>query len=130
LDNSVSIHLRRGDYLQTGDWLGLGYYYKALDLLNKKIGDFKTLVFSDNIDWCINNFLSREKNVYYIKGNKDYEDLYLMSMCTYNITANSSFSWWGAYLNQNNNKLSIMPRPWTASHGKDIYPHNTYIIDR
>lgn len=130
LDNSISIHVRRGDYLQTGDWLGLDYYYKALDLLSHKTGDSKILVFSDDIEWCIENFLHGNRKVYYIKNHRDYEDLYLMSMCTYNITANSSFSWWSAYLNQCNNKMVIMPRPWTASHGNDIYPHNTYIIDR
>jgi hypothetical protein len=131
LRDSVSLHVRRGDYLITGDFIGVNYYDNALLSLFESNQVNKVLVFSDDIDWCEKNLFHKGLlDVIYVKGNKDYEDLYLQSLCTYNICANSSFSWWGAYLNQNPDKKVYMPEPWTASHGKDIYPSGTIIIPR
>lgn len=104
---TCSIHIRRGDYLTMPDWhynLDIDYYYRA-------IGNFKEetwfLVFSDDIEWCKENLSGH--NFVFIDGNKDIFDLYLMSICKHNIIANSSFSWWGSYLNKNTDKKVIAP---------------------
>jgi hypothetical protein len=128
LSNSVSIHFRRGDYVGIGEALELDYYDFALQCLYEDYPVDHVLIFSDDIDWC-------KKNIHYdkakfITGNKDYECMYLMSLCTNNIVANSSFSWWGAYLNRNPLKRVFMPKPFTTSHGDDIYFENVSIINR
>lgn len=110
-EDTCSIHVRRGDYmglqnhhpLQTID-----YYKNAVKVIGE---DKHFLIFSDDIKWCEENF-SFLKNKTFITGNLDYEDLYLMSMCKDNIIANSTFSWWGAWLNKNKNKQVIIPSKW------------------
>lgn len=105
------IHVRRGNYLQTQDFhlvLDLNYYMRAI----KEIGKKSTfLVFSDDLEWCKENFPNSD-NFVFVEGLKDYEDLLLMSMCKNGIIANSSFSWWGAWLNKNENKKIIAPKTW------------------
>ena len=129
LQNSVAIHVRRGDYVKIGECLDLSYYYKALNLLWQTV-DFKDiLVFSDDIKWCRENFLTHDKRVTYIDDLKDYERMYLTGLCPYIICANSSYAWWGAYLNQNPQKLVYMPKPWTTSICDDIYPEGAIIIE-
>jgi hypothetical protein len=92
----------------------------------KKVGmDKKFLIFSDDIQWCKQNF-PEMKNFVYIEGQKDYEDFLLMSLCNHNIICNSSFSWWAAWINQNSNKIVIAPKKWFGpaySHfdTKDLY---------
>lgn len=109
--NTCSLHVRRGDYLRLQDYhtvLSLSYYKSAIDI----IGNDKTfLIFSDDIDWCKEVF-DYLPNKIFVEGNADYEDLYLMSLCNDNIIANSSFSWWGAWLNLNPNKIVISPKKW------------------
>lgn len=109
-NNSCSIHVRRGDYLKLQDYhtvLDINYFKKAYE----SIGEEKEyLIFSDDLEWCKKN-LSFIKNKKFIEGNTDYEDLYLMSICADNIISNSTFSWWGAWLNQNNNRV-ISPKKW------------------
>jgi hypothetical protein len=106
----VSIHFRRGDYLQFSSLnLSLEYYKEAINniqslLPNKKI---KYLIFSNGIDWVKENF--KLENCIYVKELNRYQDMCLMSLCNHNIIANSNFSWWGAYLNQNKNKIVICP---------------------
>jgi hypothetical protein len=119
LEDSISIHVRRGDYLQTGDVLPESYYYRALNLAWGLCDIKNILVFSDDIEWCKNEFLYG--TMHYIEGLKDYEDMYLMSLCSNNIVANSSFSWWGSYLNTNPKKYVFAPEPWTAAHDDSIY---------
>ena len=127
----VSLHVRRGDYLNTPDYhptCTLEYYCDAMELFS----DATYLIFSDDILWCKLNLPLGHKYIF-VEGNKDYEDLYLMSMCHHNIVANSSFSWWGAWLNENENKKVIAPRNWfgpAASHldTKDIYCKNWKIL--
>ncbi len=108
--DTLSVHVRRGDYVKSQDWHALldkNYYYEAID----KIPNVdKIIVFSDDIPWCKENILG--DNIIYIEGEEDYNELYLMSMCTNNIIANSSFSWWGAWLNQNEDKKVIAPKNW------------------
>ena len=91
------------------------------------IGDYKNIVvFSDDIPWCKENLIF--DNIIFIEGNKDYEDLWLMSLCEHNIIANSSFSWWGAWLNENKNKKVVSPLNWfgqqSNTNQSDIVPES------
>jgi hypothetical protein len=108
---TCSIHVRRGDYLNLQIFhtnLQIEYYKNAIDI----IGNEKTyLIFSDDISWCEEHFKFIDKK-FFISGNFDYEDITLMSKCNHNIIANSSFSWWGAWLNEHENKKVISPQKW------------------
>tara|TARA_R110002012_G_scaffold39333_1_gene108888 strand:- start:10427 stop:11188 length:762 start_codon:yes stop_codon:yes gene_type:complete len=106
--DTCSIHVRRGDYLSLSEnhpVLDIGYYRSAM----KKLYNPKFLIFSDDIQWCRENF--KGPSFTFIQ-EKDYIDLYIMSMCKDNIIANSSFSWWGAWLNNNPHKKVIAPKTW------------------
>jgi hypothetical protein len=108
---TCSLHVRRGDYVIKSSFHPLqsvDYYKASISIVGE---DLHYLIFSDDIDWC-KEHLSFIKNKTFIDGNVDYQDLYLMSMCNHNIIANSSFSWWGAWMNQNNNKKVIYPSKW------------------
>jgi hypothetical protein len=116
---TCSIHVRRGDYLKLPNQhpvCELGYYLESISLIGDGV-DF--LIFSDDIPWCKENF--KGDKFTFIDGNKDYIDMWLMSLCDHNIIANSSFSWWGAWLNTNSNKIIITPHKWFGSY----LPHNT-----
>ena len=89
----------------------IDYYKKAIDFLQNKEKDLYFYIFSDDMDWVKNNISI--SNALYIDWNKSensWQDMYLMSQCKHNIIANSTFSWWGAWLNQNPNKLIIAPK--------------------
>jgi FkbM family methyltransferase len=108
--NTVSLHIRRGDYLVSQDHhpiCPLNYYQ---DCLNKLSDIDIILVFSDDKEYAKKTFT--QKNVIIIQDEKDYIDLYLMSMSKHNIIANSSFSWWGAWLNKNKDKKVFAPKNW------------------
>jgi len=118
--NSVSIHIRRGDYAkdkrtnQHHGTCSLDYYIKAAEIITGKISRPFFFAFSDDIPWVKKN-LKLKYPISYIDNNDDehsYEDLRLMSACKYNIIANSSFSWWGAWLNRNPDKIVIAPKKW------------------
>ncbi len=118
--NSVSIHIRRGDYVlnkKTNAYHGLcplKYYKKAIQIIKARTKTPTFFVFSDDIKWCKKN-IKIDKNITFIDFNnryKNYEDMRLMSNCKHNIIANSSFSWWGAWLNKNKNKIVIAPKKW------------------
>ena len=115
-NNSVSIHIRRGDYLETNlhnNICDLNYYNKAIKIIEEKISDPFYFVFSDDIQWAIENLeLDNCKYISWNTANNSYIDMRLMSYCKNNIIANSSFSWWGAYLNQNLDKIVIAPSKW------------------
>jgi len=111
---TTAIHVRRGDYVRHPNHhptQSMEYYNKAIKLLKDKTELF--VVFSDDIEWCKNNL--KGNDIIYIDGEKDYIELYLMSLCDNNIISNSSFSWWGAWLNKNNNKVVIGPKRWFGS---------------
>lgn len=120
--NSISIHIRRGDYVnnlktsQTHGICSLDYYHKAIiELTKDKKDDFKLYFFSDDITWVKDNFNKINLNKNYITNNtqeNSWIDMFLMSKCKHNIIANSSFSFWGAWLNSNNNKKIIAPKAW------------------
>ncbi len=115
-----SIHVRRGDYVNYPNLhptQPLEYYGQSIDILKNKTEIF--IIFSDDIIWCKENI--KLENAIYIENEKDYIELYLMSLCDNNIISNSSFSWWGAWLNENQNKIVIGPSKWF---GNDIQ-HNT-----
>lgn len=118
--NSVSIHIRRGDYVldsktnKTHGVCDLDYYNRAIGYVTSKIKSPHFFVFSDDLLWAKQNLILRHPCEYIIHnvGKKDYEDMRLMSECKHNIIANSSFSWWGAWLNNNDNKIIVAPRKW------------------
>ena len=133
--SSVSVHIRRGDYANdpvTLAYHGLApieYYKQAIKLLQEKRDHPVFYIFSDDIEWVKQNFplpplsqIVSDKN----SGNlAEYEELALMSLCKDHIIANSSFSWWGAWLGQDKNKMVIAPKQWIADKTvdtNDIYP--------
>jgi hypothetical protein len=110
----VSLHVRRTDYIGMNGYYVIQeneYYNKAMSI----IGDYDYLfIISDDIEWCKSNL--KYNNCIYVDGNTDIEDMYLMSLCKHNIIANSSFSWWGAWLNNNPEKKVIAPIKWFGEH--------------
>jgi len=130
---SVSIHVRRGDYVSnevTGRYHGvcsLEYYHTAIDMIAEKIEDPHFFVFSDEPDWA-KKYLKSEYPVTCIDFNgeeKAYEDLRLMSQCKHHIIANSTFSWWGAWLCQDPDKMVYAPAKWFKDYSintKDLLP--------
>jgi hypothetical protein len=128
--NAVSIHIRRGDY--TNDhWNGIlnvikdeKYYVDAMAYIGQKVGDPRYFVFSDDMQWVKQNL--KMDDCTYVDNNKyksSYVDMYLMSLCKHNIIANSTFSWWGAWLNSHEDKIVIMPHKWmNNSDCRDIFP--------
>jgi len=125
---TCSIHIRRGDYLKYQDAytiLGLDYYLKASEQMPE---NSIFLIFSDDLQWCKDNFPEIPEKFIFIESQKDYEDLLLMSLCKNNIISNSSFSWWAAWLNSNENKIVIAPNKWfsvkSSYNTKDLYCDN------
>lgn len=115
--NSCSIHIRRGDFISNQEansvhgTCDLNYYKKATALINTKYTNTHFFVFSDDIAWTKTNL--KIDNVTYVDHKTiPHEDIHLMSLCKNNITANSSFSWWGAWLNKNEDKIIIAPKKW------------------
>lgn len=154
-NESVAIHVRRGDYLSMKTlypFCGLEYYHKAMELFRGK--DIIFLIFSDDLEWCKNNIIGN--NILYIdtnslvtpihglfeqgvtnrcNENNQWVDMFLMSQANHNIIANSSFSWWGSWLNKNPDKLVIAPQVWFGDEFKkhgvfqdDIYLDNWIVI--
>ena len=123
--NPVAIHIRRGDYVNhPGFWsITPEYIQNALNHFSND--EYTFLIFSDDIEWCKQIF---PEGVIFIEGNQ-FEDLCLMSLCDHNIISNSSYSWWGAYLNKNPNKKIIAPKNWFTDPKplNDLYP-KTWII--
>jgi len=106
----VSIHFRRGDYLQVSSLnLSLEYYQEAINTIQSLLSGkkIKYLIFSNGMEWVKENF--KLDNCVYVEGLDRFKDMCLMTLCDHNIIANSSFSWWGAYLNQNLNKKVVCP---------------------
>lgn len=113
-ENAVSIHVRRGDYLQTKmQHLGRDYYAKAVSIIREKVKNPVFYIFSDDAGYVRQefDFIAEDQKVIvdWNKGVESYRDMQLMSCCRHNIIANSTFSFWGAYLNQHEDKLVIAP---------------------
>lgn len=122
---SVAVHVRRGDYLTEqykhtfGSVCNEEYYKKAIQYVRERVSDARLFVFSNDIEWCKKNFDS--KNTVFVEGNcgkESYKDMQLMSQCKHQIIANSSFSWWAAWLNDYKEKIVISPSCWM--HGETV----------
>lgn len=116
--SSVAVHIRRGDYVTDSGAnylmgvLPIGYYRQAINYIKQKISKPSFYFFSDDLDWVKNN-IQTDAPVYYVDGNTDFVDLDLMRHCKNNIIANSTFSWWAAFLNRNIDKIIIAPNQWS-----------------
>jgi FkbM family methyltransferase len=129
--NTVSLHIRRGDYLLSQNnhpICDIEYYDNAISQFNN---NEVFLIFSDDLDYVKKTFIKKKYII--IENEKDYIDMYMMSMCKNNIIANSSFSWWGAWLNNNLNKKVIAPKKWFGENLKhyntqDLIPENWIIL--
>lgn len=115
--NSVSLHIRRGDYAEFGmNIIGEDYYEKAVSIIKNKVNNPIFYIFSDDIAVAENMAKGMGLNYQIVKHNRgkdSYKDMYLMSQCKHNIIANSSFSWWGAWLNNYNGKIVLAPKFWS-----------------
>jgi hypothetical protein len=129
----VSIHLRRGDYVglqQFHPIMDSDYYFEAMNEFME--GNYCFLIFSDDIAYCKELF-GKQENIVYIEGNNPEIDMCMMSICHHNVIANSSFSWWGAWLNTNPNKKVVAPKKWFGPaykkihDTKDLYPKSWVI---
>ena len=124
--NSVSLHVRRGDYMNgfyyqmLGSVCNLDYYRRAMDEMQRRQGNVRFFIFSDDMDYVRENLpVDRAVCVDWNTGTDSWQDMYLMSQCRHNIIANSTFSWWGAWLNANPDKTVIAPKPWFAGVTED-----------
>lgn len=134
--NTISIHVRRGDYVsdtliqQFHGNCNLEYYFEAISLLTSKSKDFTLIFFSDDNEWVKEQFKDLPYSKIFVNHNKNensWKDMFLMSSCCHNIIANSSFSWWAAWLNENPVKIIIAPKNWFAEadaekNTKDLIP--------
>lgn len=131
--DSVAIHVRRADYtmdptVKANQGLcGVEYYRRALDLVRERLPDPCIFVFSDDLDWARDNLPIGDdaEFVSHNRGATSHEDLRLMSHARHNIIANSSFSWWGAWLNDNETKLVLAPERWMHNRSfdtRDVLP--------
>jgi hypothetical protein len=131
---SVAVHIRRQDYVnnkKTKEIHGIcrvNYYQKALKFISSKVKGLQFFIFSDDIGWCKKKL--HFNNSFFIDFNnkkKDYEDFRLMKHCKYFIIANSTFSWWAAWLGQKTNSIVISPKNWftdSAINTSDLIPEN------
>lgn len=130
---AVGLHVRRGDYItnvRTNSILGtcdLDYYRQAVSLFESKLLKPHFFIFSDDLVWAKEN-LNFINNISFVELGEeilDHEEMWLMSQCQHNIIANSSFGWWGAWLNQNPDKIVIAPQRWfrdTSINTRDLLP--------
>lgn len=117
--NSVSIHIRRGDYVSNltskniYNTCGLDYFWRAIDVIRNKIQNPHFFVFSDDLSYAIDNFRAHDIEIVSLQTkNKTYSDLLLMSTCRHNVISNSTYSWWAAKMNNNPDKIILMPKWW------------------
>lgn len=111
--NTVSIHIRRGDYANGFPMITPQYYENAISYFENKFNEVYFLVFSNDMDWAKNNLSFRQGEfIDWNTGKESWKDMYLMTQCNHHIIANSSFSWWGAWLNTKQNKEVLAPDIW------------------
>ena len=117
--NAASCHIRRGDYLKEPAMCVCtpSYYARAIKTMNESVNPELYVIFSDDIQWCKENIREMVGNrevvfVDWNKGEQSFRDIQLMTLCKHNIIANSSFSWWGAWLNNHENKVVMAPEVW------------------
>jgi hypothetical protein len=135
--NSVSLHVRRGDYVanfrtnQTHWTCSMDYYKKAISYISKHVETPVFFVFSDDIQWAKKNIDTGYKQFFvdFNDASQNHEDIRLMANCKHNIIANSTFSWWGAWLNSNTSKIVVAPAQWFANTNfetSDICPESWF----
>ena len=135
--NAISLHVRRGDYVTNPKTLArhglcsMDYYHAAMKYISDRVEQPYFFIFSDDIPWIKDN-LKINFPCQYIEhnsGTKSYNDMHLMSLCRHHIIANSSFSWWGAWLNPRGDKIVVAPKNWFANENddknniKDLFPY-------
>lgn len=136
--NAVSLHVRRGDYANnpkttaTHGLCSLDYYRAAIQHVSNLVEQPRFFIFSDDIGW-VKASLEIDFPCQYVdhnQGAESYNDMRLMSLCKHHIIANSSFSWWGAWLNSNVEKIVVAPKKWFAN-GRDVndlIPQNWVVL--
>jgi len=134
---SVSLHVRRSDYLQPHNWLAFGtcepaYYAAAVALMRARISNPKFFVFSDDPKWCREFFDEKDLAIVSTAASDPVDDLAMMARCRHHIVANSSFSWWGAWLAEHGNAVVAAPIPWysEAPFASDLVPEHWIRLDR
>jgi hypothetical protein len=130
--NSLSLHVRRGDYATSASinqfhgLLDASYYAEAIRHVQERASDPKLFVFSDDLDWCREALAPLQVPLTFVdvnRGGDSWQDLFLMAACRHAIIANSSFSWWGAWLGDgaaSDNRIVIAPRRWFSGAEVDI----------
>lgn len=126
---SVSLHVRRGDYVKVNIALDTMYYERAIDYIGNNYENPIFVIFSDDLEWVKENIHINGKCIFVNEDKKlkDYEELFIMSRCRTNIISNSTFSWWAAWLNQNEDKRVIAPRKWIEGQ-KGIVPKDWMVL--
>lgn len=141
--NSVAVHIRRGDYVGKKFSAGLvdniEYYRTAFEIINKKINNPHYFLFSNDPEWVSKNLVREIRNypvkhIYWNQGNNSYLDMQLMSNCKHHVIANSGFSWWAAYLANSYDQIVIAPKHWSGDYStgielRDMNLPNWIIID-
>lgn len=133
--NSVCVHIRRGDYLQVDEVYGgictEAYYEKAMEKMKEQVPDCHFFIFTNDIPWVKEHMTG--ENITVVEGNDEdagYIDMYLMTCCKHYILANSSFSWWGCYLNPSKEKKVIAPKTWANERDcRDVYTEEMKILN-
>lgn len=131
--NAVSVHVRRGDYASDSKTLATHgvcrpeYYFTAIESVCRRVPGVRLFAFSDDPEWVAETLLPRYPGLTVVDHNQgltSYNDMRLMSLCHHHIVANSSFSWWGAWLNPNPDKIVIAPQNWFANgiDARDLVP--------
>ena len=138
ISNSVSVHVRRGDFLDSNNYQKFGAVC-TLDYFIAAIEKIKTLVekplfffFTNDIEWVKNNFTNPDFTVVDINTfDNSWKDMFLISNCSHNINSNGSFSWWSAWLNNNKLKIVIVPKNFMVNkHFEDVYPESWIQLDQ
>ncbi len=126
--NSCFIHVRRGDYIinksgKTFSTCDISYYKKSIEFLKNNHKNIHFFVFSNDFNWC-KKALKLDDTTFVEHKVTPHEDLYLMSLCKFSIIANSTFSWWGAWLSNHKEKIVIAPKKWLVKKENDIVCNN------
>ena len=127
--NSVAIHIRRGDYISNAEFQSsyvnlneTDYYNNAIKIIKQKIKNPVYFIFSDDIEWAIKHFKVDKSEIYFIQNTESpLHDFSLMAQCKHQIIANSTFSWWAAWLNNNPEKIVICPNKWFVNNWNDSH---------
>lgn len=123
LKNSLSVHVRRGDYLRFEDTFHIAdvaYYTEAIKRVCKTNKIEYIFVMSDDIKWCRENL--KDDRMVYVSGHPDHHEMLLMSLCSHNVISNSTFSWWGAWLGETRDKTIIAPDKWLKNTQTNAIP--------